>query len=232
MKNNEIKEKYTPTLPSSATIIGNQHEESGYVIRWTRLPICPKDIVSLLIFSNYLDMENGPLWTACRTNGYSYGIAFDFDIETNLILISINQCSQLKLAYTSAIETLKNLIEQKIPLDSKRINAARNLTICMLTEHLATLGRITSVCIRSYLNKYSIEKYQNLLNEINSFIYNEDIILKIIEKYLSPLIDDNQSSTLILVNTNKMKETQGFLHKEHNIKNIILVKDVVKHLCR
>ncbi|CAF0727931.1 unnamed protein product [Rotaria sordida] len=235
MKNNEIKEKYTPILPSlssSATIIGNQHEESGYVIRWTRLPICPKDIVSLLIFSNYLDMENGPLWTACRTNGYSYGIAFDFDIETNLILISINQCSQLKLAYTSAIETLKNLIEQKIPLDSKRINAARNLTICMLTEHLATLGRITSVCIRSYLNTYSIEKYQNLLNEINSFIYNEDIILKIIEKYLSPLIDDNQSSTLILVNTNKMKETQGFLHKEHNIKNIILIKDVVKHLCR
>ncbi|CAF4688537.1 unnamed protein product, partial [Rotaria sp. Silwood2] len=84
-----------------------------YVIRWTRLPINSEDFVSLLIFSNYLDMENGPLWTACRTNGYSYGVAFDFDFETNLILLSINQCSQLKLAYTSAIETLKNIVEHK-----------------------------------------------------------------------------------------------------------------------
>ncbi|CAF3431779.1 unnamed protein product [Rotaria sp. Silwood1] len=231
IENNQIKGKNVST-ESPATIIGTPHEESGYVLRWTRLSISPKDFVSLLIFSNYLDMENGPLWTACRTNGYSYGVAFDFDFETNLILLSINQCSQLKLAYTSALETLKNIVEHKTSLDSQRMNAARNLTICMLTEHLATLGRVTSVCIRSYLNTYSIDKYQNLLNEINSFTYNEDILLKIIEKYLSPLINDNQSSTLILVNTNKMKETQEFLQKEHNIKNVILIKDVVKYLCR
>lgn len=177
-------------------------------------------------------MENGPLWTACRTNGYAYGVAFDFDFETNLILLSINQCSELKLAYSSAIETLKNLVEHKTNLDPKRINAARNLTICMLTEHLSTLGRATSVCIRSYLNTYPIEKYQDLLNEINRFNYNEDIMLEIIGKYLTPLINDNQSSTLILVNTNKMKKTQEFLQKEHGIKNVILIKDVVKHLCR
>jgi len=204
----------------------------SYVLQWTRVPISPKDFVPLLIFSNYLDMENGPLWTACRTNGYAYGVAFDFDYETNLILLSINQCSQLKLAYSSAIETLKNLIENKINLDLKRINGARNLTICMLTEHLTTLGRATGVCIRSYLNTYSIEKYQNLLNEIHLFNYNEEIILKIIEKYLTPLINNNQSSILIHVNTNKMKETQEFLQKEHEIKNVILIKDVVKHLCR
>jgi len=177
-------------------------------------------------------MENGPLWIACRTNGYSYGVAFDFDFETNLILLSINQCSQLTLAYSSAIETLKNLIDNPTEVDFKRIHAAQNLTICMLTEHLATLGRATGVCIRSYLNKYSIEKYQNLLNEIHLFNYNEEIILKVIEKYVKPLINENQSSTLILVNTNKMKETQEFLQKEYEIKNVTLIKDVVKHLCR
>jgi Zn-dependent M16 (insulinase) family peptidase len=177
-------------------------------------------------------MENGPLWTACRTNGYSYGVAFDFDFEKNLILLSINQCSQLKLAYSSAIETLKNLINNQIDFDLKRINGAKNLTICMLIEHLATLGRATGVCIRSYLNTYSIEKYENLLNEIHLFNYNEEIILKMIEKYVKPLINENQSSTLILVNTNKMKETQEFLQKEYEIKNVTLIKDVVKHLCR
>jgi Zn-dependent M16 (insulinase) family peptidase len=177
-------------------------------------------------------MENGPLWTACRTNGYSYGVAFDFDFETNLILLSINQCSQLKLAYSSAMETLKNLMENKINFEWQRIHAARNLTICMLTEHLATLGRATGVCIRSYLNTYSIEKYQDLLNEIHLFTFNEEILLKIMERYVTPLINDQQSSTLILVNSNKMKETQEFLQKEYGISNVILIKDVVKHLSR
>ncbi|CAF1106502.1 unnamed protein product [Adineta steineri] len=234
IENHEIKEvkgKHIPVL-SPATIMGSPHEESGYVIRWTRLSISQKDFIPLLIFSNYLDMENGPLWTACRTNGYAYGVAFDFDFEANLILLSINQCSQLKLAYSSAMETLKHLVEQKTNLDVQRLNAARNLTICMLTEHLATLGRATGVCIRSYLNTYSIEKYQDLLKDINSYKCNETVFLEIIEKYLSPLVNHTQSSSLILVNTNKMKETQEFLHKEHEIKNVILIKDVVKHLCR
>ncbi|CAF5162339.1 unnamed protein product [Rotaria magnacalcarata] len=177
-------------------------------------------------------MENGPLWTACRTNGYSYGVAFDFDFETNLILLSISQCSQLKLAYSSAMETLKNLVEHKTTLDPQRMVAARNLTVCTLTEQLATLGRLTGVCIRSYLNTYSIEKYQDLLKEINSFTYNEECLLKIIDKYVSPLLNDNDSSALILVNTNKMKETQEFLYKEYGIKDVQLIKDVVKSLCR
>ena len=177
-------------------------------------------------------MANGPLWTACRTNGYAYNVTFDFDFNTNLILLSINQCSQVKLAYSSAIETLKNLVQQKTNFDSKQIDAARNLTICMLTENLSTLGRVRNVCIRSYLNSYSIEKYQELINEINLFNYTEEILLEIIEKYLSPLIDDKQSSTLMLVNTNKMKETQEFIQKEYDFKNVILIKDVVKHLCR
>jgi Zn-dependent M16 (insulinase) family peptidase len=169
-------------------------------------------------------MANGPLWTACRTNGYAYNVTFDFDFNTNLILLSINRCSQVKLAYSSAIETLKNLVQQKTNFDSKQIDAARNLTICMLTENLSTLGRVRNVCIRSYLNTYSIEKYQELINEINLFNYTEDILLYI--------IDDRQSSTLMLVNTNKMKETQEFIQKEYDFKNVILIKDVVKHLCR
>ena len=157
-------------------------------------------------------MESGPLWTACRTNGYAYGIAFDFDVEKNLILFSINQCSQLQLAYSSVIETLKNLVEYKLKLDVQRITAAQNLTICMLTEHLATLGRIKSVCIHSYLHKYSIEKYQDLLNEINSFNYNEERLMKLIERYVSPLVNDKQSSTLVLVNSNKMKLCKCYIH--------------------
>ena len=177
-------------------------------------------------------MVNGPLWAACRTNGYAYGVAFDFDFETNLILLSINQCSQLKLAYSSAMEALKNLVERKATLDPKRIEAARNFTICMLTEHLATLGRTTSVCIRSYLNTYSIEKYQDLLRDVSAYHYNEAIFSEIIDKYLSPLIDNGQASTLALVNTNKMKATQEYLHKKHDMKNVILIKDVVKSLCR
>lgn len=177
-------------------------------------------------------MENGPLWTACRTNGYAYGVAFDFDYETNLVLLSISQCSQLKLAYSSAIETLKSLVEKKTTIDPQRIIAARNLTVCMLTDHLATLGRLTGVCIRSYLNAYSLEKYQDLLKEINAYDYNEKDLLNLIEKYLSPLINDNDSSTVILVNTNKMKETQEYLNKECGITKFQLIKDVVKHLCR
>jgi Zn-dependent M16 (insulinase) family peptidase len=228
---NQIKEKQI-SLHSPATIIGSPHEESGYILRWARVPIHPSDFVPLLIFSNYLDIENGPLWTACRTNGYSYGVAFDFDFESNLILLSINQCSQLNLAYSSAIETLKNLIENQTQIDFKRIHAAQNLTICMLTEHLATLGRVIGVCIRSYLNTYSIEKYRNLLNEIYLFDFTKEVLVKMIENYVKPIINENQSSTLILINTNKMKETQSFLQKEHAISNVILIKDVVKHLCR
>lgn len=177
-------------------------------------------------------MENGPLWTACRTNGYAYGVAFDFDFESNVILLSINQCSQLNLAYSSAMETLKNLVEHKIKLDPERILAARNLTICMFTEHLATLGRATGVCIRSYLNTYSIEKYQALLHDINLYNYNDTVFLELIEKYLLPLIDNTRSSTLVLVNTNKMKETQAYLQNEHDIKNVIVIKDVAKAICR
>jgi hypothetical protein len=130
------------------------------------------------------------------------------------------------------MKALAKIVEHKEPLDFKRITAARNLTICMLTEHIGTLGRATNVCIRSYLNTYSIEKYQDLLNEFNSFNYNEEIFLEIIEKYISPLLNEKQSSTLILVNTNKMKETQEFLDKKYQIKNVSLIKNVVKHLCR
>ena len=177
-------------------------------------------------------MENGPLWRACRTNGYSYGVAFDFDFENNLILLSINQCSQLKLAYSSALSTLKDLVDRRLAVDAKRLDAARNLTICMLTEHIATLGRATSVCIRSYLTSYSIEKYQELLNDISAFEYDEGKMRDVVERYLVPLIDDQHSFSLILVNSNKMKETQDFLVKQHRISNVILIKDVVKHLCR
>ena len=174
-------------------------------------------------------MENGPLWTACRTNGYAYGVAFDFDFNMNLILLSISRCSQLNAAYSKAMETLKNFVEHKINFDSKRIDAARNLTLCLLVEYLATLGRIKNVCIRSYLNKYSIEKYQNLINEVNLFTYNDEILLRIIEKYLSPLINHNQSSTLILVNSNKMKEIKEFLEQEYSIKNVTLIKNIEKY---
>lgn len=231
IKNYPIKEK-SISLTSPATIIGSQHEESGYVLRWSRISISQEDLIPLLIFSNYLDMENGPLWTACRTNGYSYGVAFDFDYEKNLILLSINQCSQLKLAYSSALKTLENILNNQTNIDYQRINGAKNLTICMLTEHLSTLGRVIDVSLRSYLNKYSIEKYENLLNEIYLFNFNQEIIIKLIEKYIQPLINENQSSTLILVNTNKMKETQEYLQKEYQMKNITLIKDVVKHLSR
>ena len=204
----------------------------SYVVRWTRVVISPKDFVPLLILSNYLDMENGPLWTACRTNGYSYGVAFDFDFETNLILLSINQCSQLTLAYSSALSTLKSLITHRTACDLPRLHAARNLTICMLTEHFASLGRAMGVCIRSYLNSYSLEKYQELIKEIHSFEFTEDIHEKMIEKYLVPLVNEDQASTLILVNSNKTKETQVFLQKEHAMANVIIIKDVVKHFSR
>lgn len=177
-------------------------------------------------------MENGPLWTACRTNGYAYGVAFDFDFESNLILLSINQCSQLKLAYSSAMTALKELAERKVPLDPKRVEAARNFTLCMLTEHLATLGRTTSVCIRSYLNSYSIEKYQDLLHDISVYGYNEGVFFDIMDKYLAPLMDNEQASTLALVNTNKMKDTQAHLQKVHGMKQVTLIKDVVKSLSR
>ncbi|CAF0735773.1 unnamed protein product [Adineta ricciae] len=229
--NKDTKGKHIQTV-SPAAIIGSPHEESGYVIRWTRLAISQADFIPLMIFCNYLDMENGPLWTACRTNGYAYGVAFDFDFESNVILLSINQCSQLNLAYSSAMEALKNIVEHKIKLDPERILAARNLTICMFTEHLATLGRVTGVCIRSYLNKYSIEKYQDLLHDINLYNYNETVFLELIEKYLQPLIDNTRSSTLVLVNTNKMKETQAYLQNEHDIKTVTAIKDVVKAICR
>lgn len=204
----------------------------SYVLQWSRVQIFPKDFVPLLIFCNYLDMENGPLWTACRTNGYSYGVAFDFDFEKNLILLSINQCSQLTLAYSSAMQTLENLVNNPNDIDLQRIYGAKNLTICMLTEHLATLGRVTDLSIRAYLNTYSIEKYENLLNEIHLFNFNDNILKDLIEKYLQPIINKSQSSTLILVNTNKMKETQEFLRKEYQINNTMLIKDVVKHLSR
>ncbi|UJR26968.1 hypothetical protein I4U23_008275 [Adineta vaga] len=227
----DIKGKHIPTV-SSAAVIGSPHEESGYVIRWTRLSISQQDFIPLMIFCNYLDMENGPLWIACRTNGYAYGVSFDFDFESNIILVSINQCSQLKLAYSSAMETLTNLVEHKISFDSQRILAARNLTICMFTEHLATLGRAASVCIRSYLNTYSIEKYQDLIHDINRYNYNETVFFEIIDKYLLPLIDNTRSSTLVLVNTNKMKETQAYLQKQHDMKSVTVIKDVVKSLCR
>lgn len=196
------------------------------------MPISPEDFAALLIFTNYLDMENGPLWTACRTNGYSYGVAFDFDFEMNLILLSINQCSQTNLAYSSAISALKTIANNRTSCDLQRLYAARNLTICMLTEHFASLGRAIGVCIRSYLNTYSLEKYQELIKEIHSFEFTEEILLKIIEKYLVPLLDDSQSSTLILVNSNKMKETQVYLQKEHAMPNVIVIKDVGKHLLR
>ena len=182
-----------------------------------------------MILSNYLDMENGPLWAACRTNGYSYGVSFDFDFRTNLVLLAINQCSQLKMAYRSALKTLIDLV-----VDEKRIEAARNLTICMLTESVATLGRATAISLRSYLNTYSIEKYQSLLNEVKNYQYNETKMRMIIERYVVPLVNDDQqsSSTLILVNTNKMKETRDFLVKECRISDVVLVKDIVQHLCR
>ena len=248
IEENLVEASQNKQVYSPVTIIGNPHEESGYVLsiqldssssfvfsyvlRWTRVPISPQDFVALLIFSNFLDMENGPLWIACRTNGYSYGVSFDFDFETNLILLSINQCSQLTLAYSSAISTLKHLIEHRTSCDLPRLHAARNLTICMLTEHFASLGRAIGVCIRSYLNTYSLEKYQDLINELHSFEFTEEILVKMIEKYLVPLINDSQSSTLILVNSNKMKETQVFLQKEHAMANVILIKDVGQHLLR
>jgi len=177
-------------------------------------------------------MENGPLWTACRTNGYSYGVAFDFDIESNLVLVSINQCSQLTLAYTSAMKTLRNLCEKQSTIDAKRFLAARNLTICMLTEHLATLGRAAGVCLRSYLNNFPIDKYQTLLNNLQLLQYDEEMLWNLIEKYVQPLVTINQSSTLILVNTDKMKETQEYLGKEQKLSSVTLIKDVVKYLSR
>jgi Zn-dependent M16 (insulinase) family peptidase len=139
-------------------------------MRWTHLPISPEDIVPLFIFANYLEMSNGPLWNACRTDGYCYGVAFDFDAETNLIILSINECSQIKLAYANALETLVNLVQRKTELDPKLINASRNLTICVLTENLATLGRAAHVCMNSYLDTYSIEKYKDFITELNSLI--------------------------------------------------------------
>lgn len=204
----------------------------SYVLRWARVVISPKDFVPLLVLSNYLDMENGPLWMACRTNGYSYGVAFDFDFEMNLILLSINQCSQLTLAYSAALSTLTNLIAHRTACELPRLHAARNLTICMLTEHFASLGRATGICIRSYLNSYSLEKYQELIQEIHSFEFTEEILSTMIDKYVVPLMNEDQASTLILVNSSKTKETQLFLQKEHAMTNVIIIKDVVKHISR
>jgi Zn-dependent M16 (insulinase) family peptidase len=205
----------------------------SYVLRWTRRPILQQDFISLIILSNYLDMENGPLWTACRTNGYAYGVSFDFDFENNLILLAINQCSQVKLAYSSALTTINELVQHRpVRIDVKRFHAARNLSVCMLTEHVSTLGRATSVCIRSYLNSYSMEKYQDLLMKINAYEWNEEDMFPIVQRYLGPLIDDQQSSTLVLVNSNKMKDTQDFLLKQYQLRNVILIKDVVKHFNR
>jgi len=228
---NEKKICQIPSLVP-ATIIGSPHEESAYVLRWSRLQIQPQDFAQLLIFSNYLDMENGPLWNACRTNGFAYGVAFDFDFETNLVLLSINQCSQVKLAFVSAMNMLKDLIESRLQIDWKRIEAARNLTVCMLTEHLATLGRAANVSIRSYLHTYSIDKYQELLSEIHRLEINEESIKMILQRYVQPLVTDDQSSTLILVNSNKMKQTEDFLKKDFRITNVNFIKDIVKHLCR
>lgn len=171
-------------------------------------------------------MENGPLWSACRTNGYSYGVSFDFDLDENLILLSIDQCSQVNLAFQAAISALKNLG----PIDFERFQAAKNLTISVLIERFGTLGRATNISISTFFHGFSLEKYRDLINEIDRFQYDEERLRKMIERYVSPLINLKLSSTLILVNSNKIKETRKFLVQQFRANDVLVIKDLVKHL--
>ncbi|CAF1658708.1 unnamed protein product, partial [Didymodactylos carnosus] len=144
-----------------------------YILRWSNCSIDKNDLIPLLIFTTYMNLENGPLWTACRTSGHAYGVSYDFDLTSNTILLAIEQCSEVTLAYDSAMKMIDRLINRQIPLDDKRFLASKNSTLCSLIEHINTLGKATNVCLKSYLNDFNLDMYQHILDELKLFKYNE-----------------------------------------------------------
>ncbi|CAL4125628.1 unnamed protein product, partial [Meganyctiphanes norvegica] len=190
-------------------IVGLQASQSSYLVKFSSAIFAAKhpDLPALRIAVKYFSIMEGPLWNGIRGNGFAYTVGLSHSFDAGVIILRILRSSNVIGAYKEAMAIIRNHIEGKSIWKVTLFESAKSNLIYGLIRSREGIDKMLLKSISDeyqqlpvYYEKYLLEQYlQVTLKDV----------INVTKKYLKPLMQTIDSTTLIETNTKNVNKVKS-----------------------
>lgn len=152
-----------------------------------------EDLPALSVVNTFLDMAEGPFWTAVRGSGYAYGAALSTSVQMGHVVLSIYSAADGLSALKACKEVVLDVLARKIPVNETILESVVATIVGDLAGHLAEPATaIEEKFNDTVLKGYEPNYVQTVIREIKAVT--PERFMKILKAYALPLFEPQNSS--------------------------------------
>lgn len=152
-----------------------------------------EDLPALSVVNTFLDMTEGPFWTAVRGPGYAYGAALSTSVQMGHIVLSIYSAADGLSAFKACKEVVLDAVAGKIKVDETVLESVVATIVGDLAGHLAeSAAAIEEKFNDTVMKGYEPNYVQTVIREIKAVTPGR--FMSVLKDYVLPLFDSETSS--------------------------------------
>lgn len=153
----------------------------------------PQVQAALSVVTEYLTMQEGPLWNTIRGSGLAYSFGLNSSVSTGMTTFTLYRATRTK----DAIAEAKRIIEH-IPksISSQALNEAKSSVIVSIIESMTTEHHVALLTYAHSLQKFPSTWTNEMLAAIQQVTIQH--VCRAWETYLIPLFDSRKSNIVIV----------------------------------
>jgi Zn-dependent M16 (insulinase) family peptidase len=195
-----------PSLPHVLYPLGSC--ESSFLIRCAPAISDPRDpdLPGLMLYLQYINQLEGPMWRQIRGAGYAYGYAMYPDVTKGLLYFSLYRATNAANAFAEAKKIALDSLESNEDIDESLFESAKPSLIFELIEKEKTVGDVVYQSLVAFFKQTDRQFQHQFLKKITAVSQAE--MKKSALKYIKILFDESACRTAVVCSTAKVTEIQ------------------------
>lgn len=157
-----------------------------------------KDLPALAVVNAYLQMTEGPFWTAVRGPGYAYGVMIGTDVQLGKIMLRLYSASDPISALKAVKDTLETIASGKYVIDEECIANAVSTVVNDLASYLSQpVTALNEKFLDTVVKGYAPDYVHTIISEIKKVT--PEMFVKTLKEYVMPILDPKSTLAFAVV---------------------------------
>jgi len=182
--------------------------ESSYLVRCCNTISDPRhqDLPALLLYLQYINQLEGPMWRQIRGAGYAYGYAMYPVVSKGLLYLTLYRATNPSAAFAEAKKIALTSLLDGDEIDDALFESAAPSLIFELIEKEKTISDVVAESLIGFFQQTDRKYQQEFLKRVTAVTKEE--MKEVGLKYIKPLFDESVSRTVVVCSSVRVAEIQ------------------------
>ncbi|CAG0916251.1 unnamed protein product [Notodromas monacha] len=175
-------------------IVGMGSVESAYIYQTIPTEVqsmLHPDFPALMVFLEYLNQAEGPLWKGVRGQGLSYVYSLSLNTSNGMLSLILGMAAQPVDAFRVASEIIKEHVTEGFELEEDLFEAAKSSTMYGLVSNEESVADLVQLSLMSGFRGIPVDFTRTLMDRI--WKLDEEEVVSAGRKYVTPVLDPTKS---------------------------------------